>query len=424
MGIVVAGEVLRSKMEAGSSHYVRFVRRDDGDVYTLLGHEQHVKKVKGSLHFVDGRVALETLGARSDQIRLLIRRKEESSGKESQPKGVLGLFQMEGYVRTGDTWTAVPVQIVPFRDDLFARCRGILETDLLAHQTVSVIGLGSGGSFIVHELAKTGIMEWYLVDHDRLEVGNLMRHIAGLSEIGRYKTRIMADVIREKNPYAKIQTWEVKVDHENKEQMRTLVRESDLVICAMDNRAGRLVLNRLCVEEGKTCIMAGAYRRAYGGQVLRIRPGEGPCYQCLLQTLPQQANDREISSAVQAEGFAYSDRPVAIEPGLSNDINPLSMMVVKLAIQALLHGKETTLRSLDDDLAADLYMWLNRREAGTGYEKLEPLGFNVGGLHILQWVPLPLERDPSCPCCGNFTAKLVRQGDVTIPADLLAEYGG
>jgi hypothetical protein len=77
-------------------------------------------------------------------------------------------------------------------------------------------------------------------------------------------------------------------------------------------------------------------------------------------------------------------------------------MVVKLAIQELLRGTETTLRPLDDDLVAPLYLWLNRREPGTQFEKLEPLGFSLGGLRILRWYGIDLKRDPGCPVCGDF----------------------
>ncbi|NIN70054.1 MAG: ThiF family adenylyltransferase, partial [Anaerolineae bacterium] len=79
-------------------------------------------------------------------------------------------------------------------------------------------------------------------------------------------------------------------------------------------------------------------------------------------------------------------------PGLSTDIAPISIMVVKLVIQELLKGTETTLRSLEDDLIAPWYMWLNRREPGTQYENLEPLEFNISGMNILRWYGIDVTR--------------------------------
>jgi len=125
--------------------------------------------------------------------------------------------------------------------------------------------------------------------------------------------------------------------------------------------------------------------------------------------LPKQARDVEISNRQQAEGLSYTDRPVPIEPGLSIDIAPISTMVVKLVIMELLRGTQTTLRSLEDDLTASWFIWLNRREAETQYENLEPLGFNVGGMHILRWYGIDVKRHPACPICGDFEGHLAKQ---------------
>jgi len=79
--------------------------------------------------------------------------------------------------------------------------------------------------------------------------------------------------------------------------------------------------------------------------------------------------------------------------------------------EAIFKGSETTLRSLDDDFAAPLYLWLNRREIGTQYEKLEPLEFNVGGMHVLRWYGIDMKRDPSCPVCGDFEKFLTQKSE-------------
>ncbi len=240
------------------------------------------------------------------------------------------------------------------------------------------------------------------MDHDRLEVANVGRHVAGLSHVGRRKTKVMADLVREKNPCAQVRTFETQVDFSTIELVRNCVREADVVIGATaDQRSGR-ILNGLCIEESKVLIMGAAFRRAHGGQVLRIRPRVGPCYVCFLVQVPGVAADREIASAQQAERLAYTDVAVAIEPGLSNDIAPISHMMVKLVIQELLVGTETTLRSLDEDLVAPWYLWLNRREKGTCYEQLKPMRFDTGEMSILRWYGIDLPRNRACPACADF----------------------
>ena len=184
-----------------------------------------------------------------------------------------------------------------------------------------------------------------------------------------------------------------------------------------------MVPYEVCVEENKPLIIAGAFRRAYGGQVLRIHPGASPCYECFLRSLPEKACDQEISSEAQAQRLAYADRPVAIEPGLSADIAPISLMVVKLALQELLKDQATSLRSLDDDLIAPWFLWLNRREAETEYEQLEPLEFEIDGMHILRWYGIAIARRPDCPCCGDFVGQAAEQEGIEVTEEDAASFG-
>jgi molybdopterin/thiamine biosynthesis adenylyltransferase len=174
----------------------------------------------------------------------------------------------------------------------------------------------------------------------------------------------------------------------------------------------RVIVNEICVKERKPLIEAGAYRRAYGGQVHVVQPGMSPCYQCFLMAFPGMAQDQEIASQDQADRMAYSDRLLTAEPGLANDIAPINHMVVKLALQRLLVGKPTAMRCLDEDLVAPFYIWLNRREPGTDYERLGPLQFNVDGLRILRWYGVRFDRNAACPCCGDFIGKGGNVGDL------------
>jgi hypothetical protein len=131
--------------------------------------------------------------------------------------------------------------------------------------------------------------------------------------------------------------------------------------------------------------------------------------------LPDKAGDEEISNREQAEGLGYTDRPVPIEPGLAIDIEAVCLMGAKIVLQALLKGTETTLRSLDDDLVAPWYLWLNRRELGTQYEKLDPLQFNVDGMHILRWYGIDVKRHPGCPTCGDFESDFAKRMGIQLP---------
>jgi molybdopterin/thiamine biosynthesis adenylyltransferase len=331
----------------------------------------------------------------------------------------------KGFVRDASgEWKEDRVSIVAIEDGLFSRVRGIFETDILADKTVFIPGVGSIGSWAAWELCKAGVTNQILMDHDRVEVVNVVRHLARICDIGRFKVDVVAEAIRGKNPFANVEVRDEKVAWGNQELVRSFVARSDLVICGADGHEGRVILNKVCVEEGKPIIFAGAFRRAYGGQVLFVHPRESLCLECFLEYLRRQSKDEEIPIDEGPSEVAYSDRPAPIEPGLSNDIAPISQMVVKLAIQQLLEGKATSLRSLDEDLVAPLYIWLNRREADTDYEQWGPLGCEIDGAHILRWYGVGFARNPGCPCCGDFSNAFAHHGDLDILEQSSAVLGG
>ena len=412
--IVISRDIIEKLYQNGRRIDVFFNSWDQGDVYNLFSQAHSLGTVPGSIQVVNQRsdFSISRIGKKSDRVRIVLRQEDQRSCQKASKESFL---DVRGYVLNEPSWQEMPVQIIPVRNEIFSRFGGLLETDVLAGKRVLIIGLGSGGSLIAIELAKSGITDFILMDHDRLEVANVGRHAAGLSHVGRFKTKAIRELIIDKNPYAKVRTYEDKVSWVNVGKVREIVKEADIIVCATDDRPSKLLLNRIIVEEHKPCVFAGAFRRAYGGQVLFVRPESSLCYQCFCMLLPEQAEDQEISSQEQAEGLAYTDRPVPIEPGLSIDIAPISLMVVKLVIQELLKDSTTTLRSLDDDLVAPWYLWINRRELGTQYEKMKPLAFNIDGLHVLRWYGVSVERHPDCPVCGDFEGHLAREFGVTSP---------
>jgi molybdopterin/thiamine biosynthesis adenylyltransferase len=217
---------------------------------------------------------------------------------------------------------------------------------------------------------------------------------------------VVRDLILEKNPDAKVHTYPIELTYENKDTLRQLVSQAHVVIGGTDNRPSKLLLNELCVEANVVAVYGGAFRRAYGGQVLRVRPRHSPCHQCFVAALPDEASDEEISSAADAGEIAYSDRPVAVEPGLSLDVLPISNMVAKLALLELLADKSSSLNVLKLDFEAPWYLWLNRPEPGTEYAKWPPMSASMDEMTIHRWYGIDFARDEACPVCGNFISSV------------------
>lgn len=340
-------------------------------------------------------------------VHIVLTRSDESSTDAATFAAPDGSFhRATGREVANGSKQPIEVYFADVQPELATRRAGILETTVLSDKTVLCIGVGTGGAHAAIELAKCGVGRFILVDRDRLTVGNVVRHPGGISQVGRYKVRVVRDLIHEKNPAADVSVHPVDLTYENQETIGGLVAQADVVICGTDNRPSKLLINQLCIAAGITAIYGGAFRRAYGGQVLRVRPKQSPCHQCFVAAMPDEASDVEISTASDAEAIAYSDRPVAVEPGLSLDVLPIANMLTKLALLELLAGKNTSLSILNRDFDAPWYLWLNRPEPGTPYANWTPLSESSDDMTIHRWYGIYIERDPQCAACGDFLSSI------------------
>lgn len=383
---------------------VQFSDWDGGDAYTLAD--------LGVIHSTKAAFIPIALGDVAVSGFPIVVRLHEESGETTEPtyQSPDGTTYRVSAERTeGDRTESIPVIVQSVAEHLSSRRRGLLESDMMKDRSVLVVGVGTGGITVALELAKSGVGRFVLMDPDRLEIGNVSRHSAGISFVGRRKVAAAKDMILDTNPSAAVETHAVRADQESEGLLRGVVENVDLVICATDSRPSKLFINRICVATQKPAIYGGAFRRAYGGQVLRVRPGSSACYHCFVLTMPEKESDREVTSQENANAIAYSDMPVAIEPGLSMDVLPISTMLSKLALHELLAGKESTLHMLDKDFEANWYFWVNRPEPNTDYASWPPLSESMDDMTILRWYGVYMDKDEGCPTCGDFGKAIAEQ---------------
>jgi molybdopterin-synthase adenylyltransferase len=319
------------------------------------------------------------------------------------------LIHMEGRVLRARGRVASPggtvdatVHFVPVRTSLHTRSHGLLDTDALAHKSVAVVGLGSGGSAIAVALAQAGVGSLTLIDRDRLEIGNVTRHACGVGDLGRRKTRAVRDLVRGKNPEILVHEHDLDVVAHG-DRLAAAIADADLVIAATDSDRSRFVLNQAILDQGVTAIFGRVLTRASGGDVLRVRPGAGPCLACvyserfLASRPPEVANMREARESAQPYTSA-SDVHAQIQVGLASDIQPISNFMVKIALVELSRGRGG-LDSLDADLTADFYTWANRREGA--YASYPPMAYTFNQPAVLRWFGANIGRRSDCLACGD-----------------------
>ena len=323
-------------------------------------------------------------------------------------------YLVKAWQKRANEEDVLEVHLVDVLPAIEERRKGLLESSALADSTVLCIGLGTGGAYIAIELAKCGVGNFILVDPDRLSAGNVIRHPGGLSQVGRKKVNVVQDLLIEKNPDVKVSIHPIATTVESAEEMTPLFRAADIVVCGTDNRPSKLIVNKLSVDAKIVALYGGAFRRAYGGQVLRVRPRHSPCYQCFVSAMPEEANDVEIASDEAAAGISYSDRPVPVEPGLSLDVLPIANMLAKLALLELIRAKPSSLNVLQRDFEAPWYFWLNRPEAGTKYSSWPALSESIDEMTIHRWYGVDLPRDENCSMCGDFISAVAAEHGIDL----------
>jgi len=384
-----------------SGAHARFRSWDNGDALTqveLGSQPAATTTISGSISLGDP----VTTRNQAD-VRFVLTKDPVEANKQDRfraPDGVV--YKVTGFRRAGSTEEALDVTLADVQPSLEIRRSAILETDLLRDKSVVCIGLGTGGAHAAVELAKCGVGNFMLVDRDRLSVGNVVRHPGGLSQVGRYKVNVVRDLILDKNPDAHVATIPAEVTFETQDQIKEHIAKADVVLCGTDNRPSKLLVNKLCVDADVVAIYGGAFRRAYGGQVLRVRPRQSPCHECFIDAMPEESSNQEVSTAADAAEIAYSDHPVAVEPGLSIDVLPIANMVAKLALLELVSDTSSSLKALRRDFDAPWYLWLNRAEPETQYANWPPLSESSDEMTINRWYGIYFDREPGCPACGGF----------------------
>ena len=122
---------------------------------------------------------------------------------------------------------------------------------------VGIVGLGSVGSVVAEGLARTGLRELVLIDHDVVAPHNLDRLLnAGEKDIGRPKTDVAEKSVRKASTAGKIQV----INHRRKIQdgaAYAAARDCDLLVSCVDSPLARDLLNRIAYRDAIPVIDGG-----------------------------------------------------------------------------------------------------------------------------------------------------------------------
>lgn len=219
--------------------------------------------------------------------------------------------------------------------NIFSRNSGLVESAIMLKKKVIICGLGSVGSLVALELARSGVGNFLLIDIDTLAYHNICRHQLGINDIGRFKVSAIKDRILQINPLANITTQTTRIEDVDEIVFDLFITEDTAMIGCADNRESDIYLNKISKIYKIPFISIGLWERAFAGEIFFSIPGKTPCYECAFG----ERKHNSISSRITQNHRYYSNEEfledLQFEPGIAVDINFVSEIGVKFVIDIL-----------------------------------------------------------------------------------------
>ncbi len=211
----------------------------------------------------------------------------------------------------------------------------------LGGRRVLVVGAGSLGGDVAIELARAGVGQLDVVDHDRYEANNTVRHPLGTEYAGLQKATAVALACRHANPFCTPKAHEMRLgemawgkEGSPADRLRVLVDAADLVVDATGSHQLAQFVARLAGEAGVPFVSCWLTSSSYGAEIVRVVPGRTCCWNCFVAA---QRDGRIL----QAE--AGPDGPVTVQGcgqpttiGTGFDATEAAASTTRLVVQMLL----------------------------------------------------------------------------------------
>lgn len=288
--------------------------------------------------------------------------------------------------------------------DRVERLLGSRNLELLAQKRVGVVGLGSGGGFVALSLAMSGVGNFVLIDNDLLDASNVVRHVADNRYVGQPKAEAVADLIRHRNPKAQVETRIGRF-----EDHRDALDNLDILVVGVDGEGTKYVINQECLNRNLTAVYAGVYERGEGGDVVIIRPYQGPCYACWAAELRDDLALTKNDAAAELDyGMIGEEGTLEAEPGLWLHVVRVAAAQADMTLNELL--RET-----------DVHRATPGNTVVLANTTLEIIDGETSLPYTAVWATV--ERNPQCLVCGDKLHQQIEDREAEVSLDDLIATG-
>lgn len=190
----------------------------------------------------------------------------------------------------------------------FSKLIGEEKLNKLLVAKVLVIGIGGVGGYTVESLARSGVGEIHIADHDVVDETNINRQIIALySTIGKNKVDVMSERIKEINPNIKVVSHKLFVDENN---IDDLIKNVNFVVDACDTVATKLNIILTCKKYNVPFISCMGTGNKMDPSRLKIMDIKNTSYDPLAKKVRKFVKDNRVKGKVMvvcSDETKYSD---------------------------------------------------------------------------------------------------------------------
>ncbi len=178
-----------------------------------------------------------------------------------------------------------------FEKQIILKKIGISGQKKIKKAKVLIIGVGGLGCPLLSYLASSGISNIGIVDHDKIELGNLNRQILfNSSDLGKYKVNQAKIKIKKIYNRIKIKTLKIKITKKN---IKKTLKGYNIICDGTDNFDTRLLINDYCKENKKILISAAISK--FDGHLFKFNfKKKIPCFRCFMPQQPIQEMNCDV----------------------------------------------------------------------------------------------------------------------------------
>ena len=174
-----------------------------------------------------------------------------------------------------------------FEKQIILKKIGISGQKKIKNSKILIVGMGGLGSPLLTYLASSGVCNFGIIDHDRVEISNLNRQILfNSSDIGKFKVNQAKIKVKKIYNQIKIKTFRTKITKKN---INKVLNSYQIICDGTDNFETRYLINDHCKKNRKILISAAISK--FDGQVFKFNfKLKGPCFRCFMPEKPDQEN--------------------------------------------------------------------------------------------------------------------------------------